>query len=1102
MRNKLFACLLTLVLTLSLLPGTFAAAAADVDYPNGGSYLFNAAGELVNGTTLGQNGSVVKVTKTVDQYVLNNERVENQFVVTLQVQTSQDIKEIAVDTPDTAVLLVMDVSNSMDDCVNCGNELSHSDHKGTSSTIYYCYGTSGNTYSSYGGNRCRHCGQRRSAHNAVTNTSVSTCNYRSRLDVTKAAAKDFIYDFAENTGAQQGDKRWVAIASYGSHAVTALDWTDVSTTSGMYAFEHTLSGLGIGNSQQNTYNLQGGGTSIESGLTLARNLLGESAISNVDYRYTILLTDGQPTYGVSDSTSTGTSAVYGDTSTSGSSTQESDINNVASVAASIRATSKLYSVCFGKSNGQEVWNLTPFGDWSEHGVSSSTTVGAWMTGFSTAAYKSNDASSAQLFDTFSNILAQIQIAARAWKVEDWMGDYAVYEGPLSGYDTRNKIIETPNASDYADNNPPEFVWDLLMSHTNDSLTNWNTTTHTGTLGYEHKYLIKLDNLDTGYTGGATNANTLATLRYATTDANGNWPESVSAYKTATFPKPQIQGLTGSFSFEKVKENGDPLSGWKFRLVHSNHDHTHPDGNEWSYVEATSGSDGIVSFSGIPSGHSYSLREIEKGDEYYLDAGDHTVDINWGNATIKNSAGAELTDGNDSDNHVELVNKLNANALGVLVLQKTFAEGSVIPASIVFHVAGPDGFAIDRRLTAADAAAGNENLWQMTLTGLPYGDYTVRESYALDAQGNRLMLTHDLTYSITVNGEAKVTQQKFEGETTAPKIKFALADDNDTSAPNTVTVQFTNHMQPKAGNLSIVKSFVDIPNDVAIPKDLDISVIATPVDANNLPIADRLPVTLPLLWNKTTGAYASVVKELPIGRYKLTEELKGDIPDYSLQHYLFAHNGIDIETGIIEIKADTSLALTLKNHYEKDHAHLYIAKFFSGALTADHFAERMFYLNIRKDNRDGDIVAQIEIDGGDGEWMAEAPALPVGTYYIEEVTAEGAEGTAFESGYIHMPSWEPSATVTLTKDALVVVNLTNHYLKEGGTPPTNPDIFDPTGGGGDGYWENGSWTSEEELHSLPETGDRFNFGLWLTVCLLSCAGMFVLALRRSSDRRKQ
>lgn len=173
MKKRLLALIMVLSLALSLVP---VGAAAPIDSGSedngatgfaqqikdaGGTTYYDKNGNLVtdSGAELGKDNVVVEMSKTIQ-----GTDTENEFDVTLQVKTNQKVTEISTESPDAAVVLVLDVSNSMDDCVNCGKEENNDIHKGDSTTTYYCNGSSGSTYErhwhSYGWTGrfdCRNC---------------------------------------------------------------------------------------------------------------------------------------------------------------------------------------------------------------------------------------------------------------------------------------------------------------------------------------------------------------------------------------------------------------------------------------------------------------------------------------------------------------------------------------------------------------------------------------------------------------------------------------------------------------------------------------------------------------------------------------------------------------------------------------------------------------------------------------------------------------------------------------------------------------------------------------------------------------------------------
>lgn len=613
-KKRVLSLLMALVMALSLLP-TIAFATEDAKAEQAAKQIINAGGTVFydkNGIqhssgTLGERDIVVEMSKTLEAT-----GEENLFDVTLQVKTNQKLTEIPASTPDAAVMLVLDVSNSMNDCVNCGKGKDNADHKGKTETKYYCSGKSGPTYEEHwhysfmsGRFDCKNCHKTQRQHNAVTITT-SKCAYRSRLADAQSAALDFLNQFANETGATGTDRRMVAVVSFGSNAKRELNWVNVRTQEGMTAAQGAINGVQVAHG-----NSDNGGTNVEGGLMLAKNILNagrqnKDQIKDVNYLYTILLTDGNPTFHVSKSNQS-TNSITGEKG-GYTVTNEADVEDVGKEAGAIRSItklSKLYSICFGHG----VWNKEPFGDWRNANpqTNKNMTVGQWLAAFSNTAY---DGQATGLFDSFDSIVDQIATAAQAWQVRDTMGTDIRFQSvlPVSNKEqngTINNVIEWSQDG-------KSFVWNVLASQYDDNITDIKTDDSgkmvSGTLGYTFKYQIRLNN--TGFTrNDERDTNASAILKYMVAEQDGSWPTSPEALKEGVFAVPRVKGYVADLSFNKVNDRGENLSGAQFDLVPS------PAGSvNWS-GSGTSGADGKIEFSKIPSGYSYVLKETAAPDKY-------------------------------------------------------------------------------------------------------------------------------------------------------------------------------------------------------------------------------------------------------------------------------------------------------------------------------------------------------------------------------------------------------------------------------------------------------------------------------------------------------
>ncbi|MGO5048938.1 VWA domain-containing protein [Dysosmobacter sp. Sow4_B12] len=308
---------LALVMCISLVQIT--AFAADTSQIMAGNYEIGADNQIVTNEHGAAN--IVGDTVTEDGFTLTKKisaaSGDNQFNVTLQVVTQQ-----VVTTKDAAVMIIIDNSGSMRYCAKCGAEEEH-----TEECEYYEDGD-------------------------------DVKSSQSRMTATIDALKKeggFIDTLVSNNKKNNGGRIYVSVVKFDTTAETICGWTDITSDTGAATVKDTI----------NSKNLDAdGGTNLEAGLLLARNRLGMSDISGVaaENKYTVLLTDGAPTYRVSDNskaTSTeeaGTPGKQGQAGTggntndgSGRQTSEAERNEAKDVATEVKDLSKLYTICYGVS---------------------------------------------------------------------------------------------------------------------------------------------------------------------------------------------------------------------------------------------------------------------------------------------------------------------------------------------------------------------------------------------------------------------------------------------------------------------------------------------------------------------------------------------------------------------------------------------------------------------------------------------------------------------------------------------------------------------------------------------------------------------------------
>ena len=706
MKKRLVALIMVMALALSLVPvGATGVSKTNGDNGNsdtqivdgGGTVFYNKDGNRVGASALGDKDSVVEMAKNVEKT-----DKENEFLVTLNVKTNQDLTELSSENPDAAVVLVLDVSGSMDWCVECGSQW----------------------HGQYGHDH----------------------QFKSRLAAAQEAACSFLEDFSK-LSAGDGDPahRWVKIIEFASGASTVENrdnttqgWIDVSSTNGLQTAEKLVNGLDAN-----------GGTNIEAGLQLARNNLYQrnqenSPIHDVDYLYTILLTDGKPTYGTANLNNTDTNYIgHSMRDDTGDTTNYSDVDDAKSFADSIQGltnASQLYSICFGTdSSRDEVWEDELLDN--ERGASEEwkdKTVKQWLKEISSDAY-SGGASGDKLFENFESIMTQIALSTKAFIVKDEMGQYMTSADiqPVENGDSDGTVHNDASVSDNT------LTWRILFSEQDGTSTYEENEdgTVTGYLSYTLKYKVTLDNLQNqDIKLDQTEVNSNATLTYAVQKEDGTWDGKV---QQGTFAVPQVKSHYGNLTFTKEGSDGKTLENVTFTL-------TTADKVGWSMTK-TSDQDGTVSFTNIPSGHTYTLTE-ENTPEGYIKADPITVTVSNGTVTTK----ASETGGSNIEDNV-LINQAKT---GTLTVTKTVEE---LPEGL----AGlPENFAItvtnSRDETVATLKYGTDNdesdttyysetgTW--TLNNLAPGDYTVTESN-YDVEGYSVETTGNDTATVTAGQTA-------------------------------------------------------------------------------------------------------------------------------------------------------------------------------------------------------------------------------------------------------------------------------------------------------------------------------------------------------------
>ena len=520
---------------------------------------------------------------------------ENIFDISLQVKTTQNISEI-YDTPDAAVVIVMDISNTMNEKFPQGSS-------------------------------------------------------SSRYDAAISSAEDFITQFQQRSENSKAERK-IGYVAFNTDAHRISEMTECRTAAQASALKKAI--------KERTGNIINDGgytnshsrfTNMEAGLKLGADMLeGVSA----DNKYMIFLSDGFPTTYISSGYSgydpyctageQGNDGVFYDAVTDkyckyGTSYSNKAAAKARKTAASIKSAGiKIFAVGIdiGGQTIQKFINQTAGAGYTHSVVDrenetyelgsadSADAFRNWLRNSigSNFYYDSND--TAGLSSAYDKIFEEIRKELEKkvtgkWVTEDPVPEYISFvsffdnKGALSGDTLAGEWKqEAENTVGYTGSGT--ISWDLKKSGYTLQKEN-DRDIYTYTL----KYRVRLVNEQDGFkeekqykTNGTT------TLKYMIT-VNGQTGED----KTLQFPVPEIKGYTGELDFDKVDSvNRLPVNGAEFKLKHADDLCAGGDSTTCSSqntliedITAVSDSEGRVKFDAIASGHIYRIYETKAGPGY-------------------------------------------------------------------------------------------------------------------------------------------------------------------------------------------------------------------------------------------------------------------------------------------------------------------------------------------------------------------------------------------------------------------------------------------------------------------------------------------------------
>ena len=539
----------------------------------------------VGGETSNKNDGIT-ISKTISPSEL-----ENYFDITLTVET----KEKAVE-PDLAVVIVLDISNTMTEALG-------------SST---------------------------------------------RLAEAKKASYEFIDKFAKQSN--DNIERKLGFVAFNSDSYSIFDFQDCNANnkeSLKSTIEKEISKNIVTKLEPHNKRF----TNIESGLKRANDMLSKSSASK---KFILFLSDGFPTTYIKDGSQYQGYDTYDDnrfkdrvlnkSCSYGTSYSDEAAIRARKMATTIKNSGiEIYSVGVG-IGGQTIKKYIDQTNGKKHSVVDRTSE-IYEIGSATSdkAYKNwlkNSIGSGHYYDVnnqsamsdaFNSIFQQIMILSEAtWVTEDPMnnsktpktiGFIGIYGENNVLSDSVTKTSNYPNTATF-DTSNDTIKWDLK-----NSTSTYENNKYTYTL----KYRVRLKNELTDFiVENAYETNGKTTLNYIVKENNKSREGEID------FKIPKVEGYLGTLEFTKKSSyNEQIVSGAGFGLIHADdcpckNERKHMDTN--FKLTSVSNSNGKVTFNNIPSGHTYKLKEVKTDDYHTLNETIYDVKVSYGKTThnIENS----------------------------------------------------------------------------------------------------------------------------------------------------------------------------------------------------------------------------------------------------------------------------------------------------------------------------------------------------------------------------------------------------------------------------------------------------------------------------------
>lgn len=485
----------------------------------------------------------------------------------------------------------------------------------------------------------------------ISNTMTETLGDSTRLKEARKASDEFIDLFANRSEENKNIDRKLGFVAFNTSAHEIIKLGNCDNSNKKQIKEDIKKRINdeMKGTDPNGSRYTERFTNIEAGLQMAKDMLDKSSASK---KYIVFLSDGFPTTYIKDGY-TGynpyTEGGFYDSVKKASLPYGTSYSDQSAIKAREKATEVkasgigIYSVGVGiggqtiqkfidQTNGKKWSVVDRTSETYEIGsAQSADSYKNWLKNSIGSGYYYDVESTGGISNAFEDIFKQIMILSEAtWVTEDPMNSSTQPKTiEFVGMYGEKDILsdEVIPSSKY----PNKASFDLKTDKLNWDLKKSTPIKKGDTYIYTLKYRVRLKNeLEEFAENKAYETNGITTLNYTVKENNKSRDGKLE------FPIPQVKGHLGKIEFNKLSSYlNKPLSGVEFEIKH---DPTCECMNERKHISddfsmtSTSNSEGKVTFDKIPSGHKYILHEI-KTDEYHdLDETEYKFEVSYGNTT--------------------------------------------------------------------------------------------------------------------------------------------------------------------------------------------------------------------------------------------------------------------------------------------------------------------------------------------------------------------------------------------------------------------------------------------------------------------------------------